>query len=198
MWRCYRIIGLDPARPLLRPSLVNRLDAGDADFVEVIHTNAGYYGEFGRIGHVDFCVNGGKMQPFCADKEKDQLCSHMWVVCFMAQSVDDGGASLMAESCSRRCPAGPRIPGRAGEYVMMGQHTPVNSRGSFCYSKPEPPYCPRYWNGHGDERCCLPESIENEQKLEEEKEEERHGNLAKRSKSETRSGLVPRRRPTRR
>ena len=43
-FRMNRIVALDPARPLIRPGLVNRVDSGDANFVEVIHTNAGYYG----------------------------------------------------------------------------------------------------------------------------------------------------------
>ncbi|XP_076176043.1 phospholipase A1 [Ptiloglossa arizonensis] len=157
LFRMHRIIGLDPARPLLRPGYVNRLDSGDADFVEVIHTNAGYYGESGRMGHVDFCVNGGKVQPFCMDKPNDQLCSHVWVVCYMAQSIDNGGLESMAEPCSRRCPSGPRIALRAGEYVPMGQHTPLGTRGSFCFTGKRPPYCPKYGNGRGDPRCCLPD-----------------------------------------
>lgn len=157
-----RIIGLDPARPLLRPGLMNRLDAGDADFVEVIHTNAGYYGEVGRVGHVDFCVNGGKVQPFCEDREMFHLCSHVWSVCYMAQSIEDDGASMMAEPCSRRCPSGPRIAARTGEYVTMGQHTPVNTRGSFCFNEINPPYCPKYWKGRGDKRCCVSELSSNE------------------------------------
>lgn len=66
-FRIERIIALDPARPLIRPGLPNRLDSGDAKAVQVIHTNAGYYGEGGRIGHVDFCVNGGKRQPYCSN-----------------------------------------------------------------------------------------------------------------------------------
>ncbi|XP_046737590.1 phospholipase A1 member A-like [Diprion similis] len=154
LFRLRRIIGLDPARPLVRPGLVNRLDSGDADFVEVIHTNAGYYGEMGRVGHVDFCVNGGKLQPFCENRRNDQLCSHVWVVCYMAHSID-GDTELMAEPCSRRCPAGPRIAQRSGNALIMGQHTPKNVRGSFCLSSVNPPYCPR--NGHvrGDERCCV-------------------------------------------
>lgn len=174
-----RIIGLDPARPLVRPSLMNRLDAGDADFVEVIHTNAGYYGEVGRVGHVDFCVNGGKVQPFCQDREMFHLCSHVWSVCFMAQSINEG-ASMMAESCSRRCPSGPRIAARAGEYVKMGQHTPTNIRGSFCFSEINPPYCPKYWNGRGDERCCVPDLINNEDI---EENDMKYDNTTKRSKS---------------
>lgn len=43
-FRLSKIIALDPARPLIRPGAVNRLDSGDADFVQVFHTNAGYYG----------------------------------------------------------------------------------------------------------------------------------------------------------
>ncbi|KAK2579140.1 hypothetical protein KPH14_001310 [Odynerus spinipes] len=156
LFRMHRIIGLDPARPLIRPGLVNRLDSGDADFVEVIHTNAGYYGESGRMGHADFCVNGGKVQPFCEGRPNYQLCSHVWVVCFMAQSIDNGGLSSMAEPCSRRCPSGPKIAQRAGVYVSMGQHTPDDARGSFCFNSRVPPYCPMYHNGLGDDRCCLP------------------------------------------
>lgn len=60
-------IALDPARPLIAPGISNRLDSGDAKSVQVMHTNAGYYGEGGRVGHVDFCVNGGKRQPYCSN-----------------------------------------------------------------------------------------------------------------------------------
>ncbi|XP_015114960.1 phospholipase A1 member A [Diachasma alloeum] len=155
-FRMHKIIGLDPARPLVRPGLVNRLDSGDADFVEVIHTNAGYYGEIGRVGHVDFCVNGGRVQPFCQKSSNEQLCSHVWVVCYMAESIFGDSKSLTAEPCSRRCPAGPRINSRPGERLIMGQHTPVGSRGSFCLKRTNPPFCPDFSsNGIGDQRCCL-------------------------------------------
>lgn len=53
LFRMSRIVALDPARPLIRPGLVNRLDSGDADFVEVIHTNAGYYGEYSMNASVE-------------------------------------------------------------------------------------------------------------------------------------------------
>ncbi|XP_014212403.1 lipase member H [Copidosoma floridanum] len=153
LFRMSRIIALDPARPLIRPGLVNRLDSGDADFVEVIHTNAGYYGELGNVGHVDFCMNGGKMQPFCENRGNEQLCSHVWSVCYMAQSVN-GGRDLVAEECSRRCPAGPRIAARLGDTLVIGQNTPMGTRGSFCLTSKEPPYCPKYNNGRGDDKCC--------------------------------------------
>lgn len=66
-FRIERIIGLDPARPLIKPGNVNRLDSGDAKAVQVIHTNAGHYGESGKLGHVDFCMNGGRKQPYCGN-----------------------------------------------------------------------------------------------------------------------------------
>ncbi|XP_034945415.1 phospholipase A1 member A-like [Chelonus insularis] len=155
LFRMHKIIGLDPARPLVRPALGNRLDSGDANFVEVIHTNAGYYGEIGQIGHVDICVNGGKVQPFCENKPNYQLCSHVWSVCYMAQSID-GQQTLVAEPCSRRCPSGPRINTRTGQDLIVGQHTPSGSRGSFCLTSHKPPYCPQNSeNGKGDPRCCI-------------------------------------------
>lgn len=64
-FRIERIIGLDPARPLIKHGNANRLDSGDAKAVQVMHTNAGHYGESGRLGHVDFCMNGGRKQPYC-------------------------------------------------------------------------------------------------------------------------------------
>lgn len=45
-------LALDPARPLIAPGIGNRLDIGDAKSVQVMHTNAGYYGEGGRVGNL--------------------------------------------------------------------------------------------------------------------------------------------------
>lgn len=122
-FRLERIIALDPARPLIRPGNQNRLDAGDARAVQVIHTNAGYYGEGGRIGHIDFCVNGGRRcenfycqskylscitlhrQPFCSNTTNVNLCSHIWAVCYLANSVFDLN-EIIAEPCLRKCPSG--------------------------------------------------------------------------------------------
>lgn len=42
-----------------------KLDASDANFVDVIHTNALLQGKIERCGHVDFYMNGGVMQPGC-------------------------------------------------------------------------------------------------------------------------------------
>ncbi|PZC70514.1 hypothetical protein B5X24_HaOG200604 [Helicoverpa armigera] len=65
--RVSRITGLDPALPLFSGlPLAQRLDPGDADYVDVIHTDAGIFGYKEPIGHADFFPNGGKSpQPGC-------------------------------------------------------------------------------------------------------------------------------------
>lgn len=44
--------------------------AGDADFVDIIHSNMGsvLFGQYGtpqKVGHADFFPNGGSRQPAC-------------------------------------------------------------------------------------------------------------------------------------
>ena len=61
-----RITGLDPAGPgFLTVSPENKLDKGDAQFVDVLHTNAFIQGTVEESGHVDFYLNGGVIQPGC-------------------------------------------------------------------------------------------------------------------------------------
>ncbi|XP_011537578.1 pancreatic lipase-related protein 3 isoform X1 [Homo sapiens] len=69
-----RITGLDPAGPFFHntPKEV-RLDPSDANFVDVIHTNAARIlfelgvGTIDACGHLDFYPNGGKHMPGCED-----------------------------------------------------------------------------------------------------------------------------------
>jgi len=62
---------LDPAGKDISCAALNaRLDAGDAAFVQVLHSNgaplsSGGLGTMDPLGHVDFYVNGGEKQPFC-------------------------------------------------------------------------------------------------------------------------------------
>jgi hypothetical protein len=67
------VAGLDPARPLVDRygSAEFRLTRDDATMVQVIHTNAGFLGETPQVGHVDFCVNGGRLQPSCAKEPRN-------------------------------------------------------------------------------------------------------------------------------
>ncbi|XP_068897887.1 lipase member H-like [Tenebrio molitor] len=153
LFRVHRIIGLDPARPLV-PSQ-SRLDSGNAAAVHIFHTNAGHYGESGKSGHVDFCINGGRIQPFCENTKIDeQLCSHVWAVCYLAESLFSDFVKK-AEPCSRRCPTGPRPGHRIGIPIPMGQSTPLTASGSYCVHDNYPPFCPTKAGGVGDKRCCL-------------------------------------------
>ncbi|XP_062552201.1 phospholipase A1 VesT1.02-like [Armigeres subalbatus] len=167
-FRLERIIALDPARPLMKPGNVNRLDSGDAKSVQVIHTNAGHYGEGGRVGHIDFCINGGRRQPYCGNSTNINLCSHIWAICYLAQSVYDG-MEPMAEPCHRRCPTNVLMPpgarnGRHGKgrfgyaigyAIPMGQKTPLSAFGSYCVKDPSPPFCSINSATPGDKRCCI-------------------------------------------
>lgn len=73
-----RITGLDPAGPLFEWPYVDpieeKLDIGDAEFVDVIHTNADELGISDAAGHVDYYPNGGRRQPGCgSSKAKTQI-----------------------------------------------------------------------------------------------------------------------------
>ncbi|XP_068081531.1 pancreatic triacylglycerol lipase isoform X2 [Anabrus simplex] len=69
--RLARISALDPAEPhFTKTNPIVRLDPTDADFVDVIHTDAapfmqGGLGLLEPVGHVDFYPNGGVHQPGC-------------------------------------------------------------------------------------------------------------------------------------
>lgn len=59
----------------------NKLDASDADFVDIIHTNALVQGKIERCGHADFYMNGGVMQPGCWQNEGSKLSITMCKKC---------------------------------------------------------------------------------------------------------------------
>lgn len=57
-------LGLDPALPLFTTTNKDRkLDRTDAEFVDVLHTDALVEGKVERCGHIDFYMNGGLEQP---------------------------------------------------------------------------------------------------------------------------------------
>ncbi|KOB71750.1 putative lipase [Operophtera brumata] len=90
-----RISGLDPAGPCFTHVDSNlRLAASDAEFVDVIHTNAGVYGLTSPVGHVDFFPNGGAQQPNCLF----EFMSHSRVVELFAESVKNP-ESFPARAC---------------------------------------------------------------------------------------------------
>ncbi|XP_057335592.1 pancreatic lipase-related protein 3-like [Microplitis mediator] len=85
-YRVSRITGLDPAGPLFYTVGEDAaLDAGDADFVDVYHTNAKIAGKFITCGHVDFYFNGGQSQPGCGNL--DYACYHNRAVYYFSESI---------------------------------------------------------------------------------------------------------------
>ncbi|XP_055857489.1 pancreatic triacylglycerol lipase-like [Episyrphus balteatus] len=81
-----RITGLDPALPLfITSSTDDKLDATDAEFVDVIHTNAFVQGKLERCGHLDFYMNGGIYQPGCSGNIF--ACSHQRAPAYFLESI---------------------------------------------------------------------------------------------------------------
>lgn len=69
-----RITATDPAGPTFEHKEVTkamRLADTDAEFVDVVHTDAGHYGFIQPIGHADFYPNGGVSQPGCPSMQID-------------------------------------------------------------------------------------------------------------------------------
>ncbi|KAL7297673.1 hypothetical protein TKK_0009339 [Trichogramma kaykai] len=99
-WTVDRITGLDPAKPCFtRTNLQWKIDKGDANFVDIIHTQAGEdnkginsLGLKESLGHVDFYVNGGVIQPNCANLFLAPMliqmgCSHKLSHIYFAESI---------------------------------------------------------------------------------------------------------------
>lgn len=62
-----RVTGLDPAYPGFFPPYARQhLSSSDAALVDIIHTDAGVFGQLGSTGTVDFWPNNGRnVQPGC-------------------------------------------------------------------------------------------------------------------------------------
>lgn len=62
-------LGLDPAGLLFSfRDNKYKLDASDANFVDIVHTNGLIQGTIESSGHVDFFMNGGIQQSGCKNK----------------------------------------------------------------------------------------------------------------------------------
>ncbi|XP_063833760.1 pancreatic triacylglycerol lipase-like isoform X1 [Ostrinia nubilalis] len=126
--RVGRITGLDPAGPCF--SHVDddvRLNSTDAEFVDVIHTDAGVFGLKQPIGQVDYYPNSGSLQPNCLW----ETCSHSRAWRLFAESVLNEAAfpAVKCESweafSKKRCSnevsymGFPSQPGTTGLYYLQ-------------------------------------------------------------------------------
>ncbi|XP_049790166.1 phospholipase A1-like [Schistocerca nitens] len=135
--RMDKIIGLDPARPLLDRfgDAAFRLTRDDARVVQVVHTNAGALGEAAQTGHLDFCINGGAEQPGCkGHRLRRARCSHFQSACYFAEAVA-AKKPILGYPCSASCPKRGRALGLLpGPPVSMGADTPDGVTGTYCVS----------------------------------------------------------------
>lgn len=82
-----KIVALDPASPLFSvDDPTTRVATGDADFVEIIHTNGGTLGITHPIGDASFYPNGGSSQPGCG-WDIHGGCAHARAYYFLAESI---------------------------------------------------------------------------------------------------------------
>ncbi|XP_011332428.1 uncharacterized protein LOC105276481 isoform X2 [Ooceraea biroi] len=126
-----RITGLDPAMPLfVTVDKSEKLDASDAEFVDVLHTNAFIQGQFEASGHIDFYVNGGVNQPGCWGHGNPFGCSHHRSTEYFAESINtkigfwgwpcSGFLTYLLGLCPPRFPA-----------VLMGDDVNRDYRGFY-------------------------------------------------------------------
>nr|XP_014092930.1 inactive pancreatic lipase-related protein 1 [Bactrocera oleae] len=86
-----RITALDPAGPaFVTHNRSEKLDATDAEFVDVIHTDPFFYSSLDRSGHADFYPNLDKFfQPGCNIVQDGRLrnCNHFRAPLYYAESI---------------------------------------------------------------------------------------------------------------
>ncbi|CAG9759298.1 unnamed protein product [Ceutorhynchus assimilis] len=92
------ITGLDPAGPLYYKALPNnRLNVNDAQYVEVIHTDAMFLGTNFHIGDIDYWPNGGLSQPGCDPSFGS--CSHGRSFYYFGESLVSGSNNFVSTEC---------------------------------------------------------------------------------------------------
>lgn len=123
-----RITGLDPANPCFNEGeSLSGIQRGDADFVDIIHTNAKVLGKRDPIGDADFYPNGVvSVQPGCLDP----ACSHKRAWELYAETVyPDKEKSLLATKCNSLLSL--TTGGCVSNPIPLGFGCPKTAKGNF-------------------------------------------------------------------
>ncbi|KAJ8666976.1 hypothetical protein QAD02_008638 [Eretmocerus hayati] len=163
-WKVERITGLDPAKPCFQNTESSiRLDKDDADFVDIVHTNAGHgsnidgFGLSENVGDIDFYVNGAVVQPQCIGSRftppwETMTCSHRYSYKYFTQSIDNlvnGRCAFTASPWDGTQAGAQRILEEKNSKIQclgcpeLGMNADKSTeRGRFLVLLPEdPPYC---------------------------------------------------------
>ncbi|RUS89233.1 hypothetical protein EGW08_002976 [Elysia chlorotica] len=141
-----RITGLDPAGPAFESyTHYVRLDAEDAKFVDIIHTDAeslmsSGFGTRYSIGHADFYPNGGQHQPGCPEETLGILSMLSFEDEYSTGACSHSRALDLFTNSIRKCRFDP--PGLPGHACNMGFNADPSCRGDY-YPKTTDaqPYC---------------------------------------------------------
>lgn len=152
--RIGRITALDPAGPLFEGTNVS-VSRGDADFVDVIHTNMGQlehlqFGLAASVGDVDFFPNGGSEQPGC----HRIACSHQRAHELMIESITNQHCIFTSQPVnSQRDLIAKKInlsskslheSGSTGQGAMGYYSISAKGRGiQYIRTRSKPPFCIR-------------------------------------------------------
>ncbi|XP_064539234.1 pancreatic triacylglycerol lipase [Drosophila montana] len=138
-----RITGLDPAKPLfILSSESRRLDANDAEFVDVIHTDTLGRGMMRPMGHVDFYPNFGPLQPGCLEENPNDpgSCNHERAPRFYAESINST-LGFWGRQCSSWLIHLFGLCSTRAAQTLMGYHVSENMTGNyFLRAGSAPPY----------------------------------------------------------
>lgn len=125
---------LDPANPGFGDLEDDneRLDASDADFVDIVHTCSGVLGFQKNLGHVDFFPNGGiSTQPGCGFLvDFVGACSHARAFRFFAESIRSK-LGFMASTCNSWADYKSNKCGGRRRSIPMGEITPTSASGTY-------------------------------------------------------------------
>ncbi|XP_011314500.1 lipase member H-A-like [Fopius arisanus] len=132
-----RITGLDPANPGFYFTGSKHIDANSARFVDILHTDGGFYGALEDTGTVDFYANGGsRPQPGCpflgVPLTPSDLCNHWRSWRYYAESIKYEYAFLATQCASF-------YQYRSGDCdwnrkVYSGYSVPRDTRGSYYFT----------------------------------------------------------------